>query len=112
MFNHPAIRKCKESVRRAGNFQARPKLFITRVMVEEIMNHCRDAPHLVPYSMLFLTTYCFLLRLPSEALPIKLCEDSLCIQDDTLVLRLPRRKNKPSGSRLVRTCWCAESKVF
>ena len=96
-------------------------------------NHAPD--HLI---MLFLCTYCFLLRLPSEALPI-VWKDSpstiegkatMFMENNTLVLLLARRpqrrrectnrercaacvgvrrKNKPEGSRIERPCWCQNS---
>ena len=70
------------------------------------------------HAALFLFTYAFLLRLPSEALPV-VCgrasgnngQATLYKGDNTLVLTLAKRKNKPSGSRLVRGCWCSESRV-
>ena len=111
VFNHPALRKAKDSVRRAGNFQSRLRLFVTRSMVESILEHCNGCPRLKRYGVLFLVTYCFLLRLPSEALNIKLNEEGLSLQGEELILKLTRRKNKIGGSRLVRTCWCRESKV-
>ena len=67
-------------------------------------------------AMLFLITYVFLLRLPSEALPIEVGrvpgkhqQAVLEMEDGKLVLTLLRRKNRPAGSRLERTCWCRES---
>ena len=67
-------------------------------------------------AMLFLITYVFLLRLPSEALPIEVGrvpgkhqQAVLEMDDGKLVLTLLRRKNRPAGSRLERTCWCRES---
>ena len=66
-------------------------------------------------AMLFLTAYVFLLRVPSEALPImKLCSGELqgqkpliYLKNEQVHLRLPRRKNKPFGSLLKRSCWCS-----
>lgn len=67
------------------------------------------------HSLLFLFAYAFLLRLPSEALPVVVGKGAgpayLYLEGGTLVLDLARRKNKPRGSRLIRTCWCSESKV-
>ena len=64
------------------------------------LEHCR----------LFLLSYAFLLRLPSEGLPITWEEGSnaLSLERGYLILVLARRKNKPEGSRLVRGCWCGE----
>ena len=69
--------------------------------------------------MLFLITYIFLLRLPSEALPIvrgvngvadqgQLIKKKavLYLHDEQLCLKLSSRKNRPQGSLLKRGCWC------
>ena len=67
------------------------------------------------FAVLFLVTYVFLLRLPSEALPIVVGEIGqteakavLQCVGDKLVLKLERRKNKPQGSTLTRGCWCSK----
>lgn len=68
--------------------------------------------------VLFALCYVFLLRLPSEALPISKVDDGygggqqaglFLDEEDVLVLVLDRRKNKPEGSRLKRECWCRAS---
>ena len=90
-----------------------------RKLVEQIVAHCSARVELRPFGMLFLLAYCFLLRLPSEALPAVACtvdgrresQATLCIEGSVLVLYLRRRKNKPQGSRLVRSCWCSSSTV-
>ena len=66
------------------------------------------------FALLFLISYIFLLRLPSEALPIVLGSkdkqsDSQAVlykDDGKLFLKLRCRKNRPEGSLLVRECWC------
>ena len=76
----------------------------------------RSQPRVLNKVMLFLTSYIFLLRLPSEALPIVKGavgvdsgeQASLVVQVDTVVLKLARRKNKLQGSSLLRKCWCAK----
>ena len=62
--------------------------------------------------MLFLISYIFLLRLPSEALPIAVEAGACAIsaQDVNIVLSLRRHKNQPGGSKLIRGCWCRASK--
>ena len=60
--------------------------------------------------------YVFLLRLPSEALPIARGGDGfeghgeqavIYFADQHICLKLGRRKNKPAGSLLRRSCWCS-----
>ena len=73
------------------------------------------------FGMLWLAAYVFLLRVPSEALPMcrggdgfdpVVPEQSLLYMenDDTLCLRLHTRKNQLRGSVLKRSCTCANSK--
>ncbi len=65
---------------------------------------------------LFLFSYVFLLRVPSEALPA-ITDTSKRSQSQSVVwlergklhLSLQRRKNKPGGSLLSRGCWCEQS---
>ena len=76
------------------------------------------SPEYAEFARLFLMSYAFLLRLPSEALPMTVAGGVMQAQAKSvvsidwekgqLVLELRRRKNKESGSRLVRTCWCKE----
>ena len=66
------------------------------------------------YAALYLLAYTFLLRLPSEALPVSMESvgsaegkaSALYLHEDTLYLKLARRKNKDSGALMKRTCWC------
>ena len=82
------------------------------------------APDVDVFSMLFLLSYVFLLRVPSEALPVVSSSigvgDGLLTNDEhsrlacdgkTLTLVLAQRKNKPFGSRLERSCWCRKCKL-
>ena len=71
--------------------------------------------------MLYLFLYTFLLRLPSEALPIvrgdigfahKSDHASIVFMDsEHLCLRLRRRRNKPDGNLLKRAWWCCQCQI-
>ena len=76
-------------------------------------------PGALAKAMAFLTSYVFLLRLPSECLPIRVasgdaadhaCQAVVHVGDDYISLRLKRRKNKEGGSLLTRRCWCSTCK--
>ena len=105
-----------------------------RQRVEQIITAIGEVGGLEQYAYLFLLAYAFLLRLPSEALPVKVgpCDGpaTLTLVGDKLVLKLARRcrtlqafacpvmwhacsvrKNRPQGSVLERGCWCTESKA-
>ena len=81
-----------------------------RQLVRKMMVRVSGHAEAELFAMLFLVSYAFLLRLPSEALPLTAHAGGshLCIEGERLVLNLRRRKNKPGGSRLVRTCWCSQ----
>ena len=83
-------------------------------MVEKLLKHSEQHNEYREHALLFLMAYAFLLRVPSEGIPVVAggsdSAPSLTKEGEkSLVLRLPRRKNKPMGSRLVRGCWCKES---
>jgi len=90
-----------------------------RHKVEEMLAWCQANPEheFKNYAYLFLFTYSFLLRLPSEALlvvkggsgRVPVSMSVLRYEADQLVLTLQRRKNKPEGSRLIRRCSCRQS---
>ena len=111
------------------------RMFVfTRHLVEELMKLGERRAEFKTYSLLFLFAYAFLLRLPSEALPLAVdgsdSQSVMSLEGDNLVLKLKRRlmcididgvwfspslcahrKNRPEGCKLVRGCWCSESKV-
>ena len=88
-------------------------VFCVRQKVEEMLAWSADIEEARRYALLFLFSYSFLLRTPSEALPAVAGTDgreegsnSVLFKDgEQLVLILRRRKNKPAGSRLVRMCY-------
>lgn len=119
-FDDEVVRRAKKAVRKWGTFRPRPKLFIQLEVVEQLI----ELPLVCPaqfdirFSMLYLVAYVFLLRLPSEALPITRCDNgrttdgqqaTLYKEGEDLYLKLGRRKNKPWGSLLKRSCWCSTS---
>ena len=110
---HENIRRAKESIRKRGNFTQRKRMWLQLKQLELIVAWCSRHPGYERFGVLFLLTYAFLLRLPSEALPMAAGRDSgqasLFLEGDVAVLTLARRKNKPAGSRMSRACWCRQS---
>ena len=92
VFEHPALSRAKMSVQKAGNFRPRPRMWLQRDMVERIVQHCNSSSELRPFGLLYLLTYAFLLRLPSEALPTRLGIAGLHVDGETMVLTLARRQ--------------------
>ena len=114
-LDDPAVKRAKASIKKSQQFQPRERMWIRRELVERLMLWSLAHPAFEKFAKLWLLAYAFLLRLPSEALPAFAGEgdhqSALFMEGSNLVLVLKRRKNKPGGSRLVRTCWCSESKV-
>ena len=68
------------------------------------------------YALLYLFAYVFLLRVPSEALPVVSgkvnvteAQSVLEVRGEQILLKLQKRKNRPGGSLLTRTCWCSKT---
>ena len=83
-------------------------------IIEKMVDFAKANVGYNPFVFLFAITYIFLLRLPSEALPMCAgpCDDNnaqsvLSLENGELVLRLKRRKNRPLGGTLKRACWCS-----
>ena len=114
-LDDPAVRRGRGSVKKSQQFVPRERMWIRREIVEKLVLCSLMHTSYAKFAKLWLFTYAFLLRLPSEALPAVAGkgdhQSSVFMEGDTIVLVLKRRKNKPGGSRLVRTCWCSESKV-
>ena len=95
-------------------YVARKPMFISFDVLKQIVGAigARPTARVEAIVMAFLTTYVFLVRMPSECLPIMVSDAStrahatMTVHDDCLVLELRRRKNKDGGSVLKRGCWC------
>ena len=116
----PEIRRASAEIAKRALPQA-PKKFlscniVSRLSKSALANGCKLE------SALYLLAYSFLLRVPSEALPIvigsesdlrvkpKSVEPLLVVTESELVLRLAKRKNCKDVSTLRRTCLCKNSK--
>ena len=106
VFDHPALRKAKASVDKAELFKRRAPLWLQRCRldcvsgtwhvrmgcsrshVEELLKLGGENPEYKSYSLLFLLAYVFLLRLPSEAVPVRAVSGDQCLtcQGDLSVL--------------------------
>ena len=110
---HPAVIRAKTSIVKRMLYSPKPRMFIQRTMVRNMFLSAERGLLTVRMAMLWLVSYLFLLRVPSEALPM-IRGDSVLAQsnqstmylDDEgkLCLKLQRRKNRPGGSLLRRNC--------
>ena len=118
-----AISRAASAIAKRGNFVPRPKQFVKLSLLRRMLKAVDKGgcSWTKADAMLFLTAYVFLLRVPSECLPITkiegppqagriLGQSTLWVEEQRIVLRLKCRKNKPRGSELWRACWCASCK--
>lgn len=117
--NRPMLRRARCAIDKRRRFVSREKLFIQLPVVRRLLDLGDKASQWRLHAMLFLTSYVFLLRVPSEALPIVLggvgsehgkLQSVIELLPDQIVLHLARRKNRPQGSVLSRKCWCSSCK--
>ena len=110
VFRDVALKRAKMAIGKRGQFVPRVKLFVQRkslVKIIDIATRLQDRNA----AMLFLAAYVFLLRVPSEGLPMRKGGDGIdnethqsviALEGEEVVLRLARRKNRPLGSVLRR----------
>ena len=100
MFDNPALQKAKRSIEKSSGFQRREPRWIRRWMVERMLNlSCKEPERhntggAAVLGTLFLFSYVFLLRVPSEALPAQAHQGEhsvLSMENGRLVLALKRR---------------------
>ena len=96
MFDSTALARARVAISKAQNFQPRGKMWIGRLLVEQIVDWCDQRLEYRRFGYLFLLAYTFLLRLPSEALPASkgkgVGASRVYLEDDCLVLKLQRRQ--------------------
>ena len=116
-FDSRDIKRALSSIRKRHNFVPRRKLFIQRELVGKLLTLPAKGELQQHYAILYLLTYVFLLRLPSEALPctktscgiIRDAQSQIWCDGVEVHLQLKRRKNMDGGSQLSRKCWCVSS---
>ena len=116
------LRKAAIAIDKRRGYVARQPLFIRFPIIQQIVQHAvKGRNHgAVTLAMAYLCTYVFLLRMPSECLPIRLATGSptdeeqqavITVSADEVSLKLKRRKNRDGGSILHRRCWCSHCRL-
>ena len=118
--DHPAVKRAKVGIIKRMLFSPKPRMFLQRTLVRNLVLRTNHAHIDWKFAMLWCVAYWFLLRVPSEALPMtrgvdkSSCPNAQSVifleADGTLCLRLKKRKNKLSGSLLKRSCSCRACK--
>ena len=116
-FAHPALKRAKQTI---GSLEGapRPKRCVSLEVLEQLISLCALDGDVLS-QVLYLASYIFLLRVPSEGLPLTVgdpidmfkplklgTQSVIIINGDKLVLRLAKLKNKPRGTSMTRECWC------
>ena len=70
VFYDDRLKRAKAAIIKRSPFNTREKLFIRHEVVASIMMLEFESVHEAMLAQLFLITYAFMLRLPSEALPM------------------------------------------
>jgi hypothetical protein len=97
VFSDPAMRRAKIAIRKRCLFTSRKTMFLQVDLVRKILRWALKPENLNyrAHAFLYLISYIFLLRLPSEALPLKggRVDGQACIyvEGKELVLELPTR---------------------
>ena len=69
VLNRREIKRAKDAIGKRNPKQPRRPLFVRRKILEKIVEWCGQSDRFMIYAKLFIFTYAFMLRLPSEALP-------------------------------------------
>ena len=121
-FEHPSVKRAKATI---GSLQAppKPKRGLRLPLLEKLVTLATMEKDMLSV-LLYILSYAFLLRVPSEGLPVTIeASDESCKPlkqnvtsrlttcSDKVMLRLRRRKNRPTGSVMTRQCWCGQSEI-
>ena len=106
-FNTELIKKAAMAIVKRSQFAQRPRFFIRLPLVRSLMEIALTQQDKTG-AMLYLVSYAFLLRVPSEALPIAKsssgvsngAEAIMYMSDNVLYFKLTKRKNRINGCLL------------
>ena len=70
MFSHPSLKRAKNAVRKRVLFTPREPMFVRGAMLAKMVQTLEENPRQKFLVMMLLAAYVFLLRVPSEAIPM------------------------------------------
>ena len=114
--------RAKVAINKRGAFIPGPPMFLRLYIVSRIMELAASRPSAGPIAMMCLVSYVFLLRVPSEGMPLVLNAHAqgqqeqmplLWVDESAQIMKLwlPRRKNRLQPSTMLRSCWCHDCKL-
>lgn len=115
--DHPAVKRARQAIAKRGDFRPRAQMHVDLKKVEAMVESIMFDSSRSVFAMLCLTAYTFLLRVPSECLPLQVGKALgdpdphalVEVAEDCIKLKLARRKNRMWPTELVRRCWCKRS---
>ena len=126
-FAHPSVKGGVKAVTKSGRFVPRAQFHIRRDLVERLASFCSMAQDLEALVMVYMASYAFLLRFPSECLAVtrmsplelqscKIAERRIgpivCVHPSSVEWYFSSgRKNNPRPTSLFRQCWCSAGSV-
>jgi hypothetical protein len=118
VFQHPSLKRAKDAIAKRRLWQPRVVRFVQLPMIQGIVESIVMWTELRVMAMLFLASYIFMLRVPSEALPMaahgaggKRCVPIFRLHGDMVELWHPKRKNRLHPSSSYRPCWCKKCPI-
>ena len=70
VFQHPSLRRAKASIEKLRLFSPRTPTWVGMTLLQQLVYLVMDKPVLRELVMLFIASYAFLLRVPSEGIPM------------------------------------------
>ena len=119
VFSHPSVRRAKMAIEKRRLLAPRKPTWVRLAVLQRIMAAVDGRPELRQLSMVFLAAYVFLLRLPSEGLPMAAHAAPANVETPVLSmvgeaeikLQFPFRKNRLWPTQQTRSCWCHQCKL-
>ena len=107
VFDDPHLRRAKTAVEKRGGFEKRPRMFVRMGLLQSMAMVMATDPTWTTTVMWIFTAYAFLLRVPSECLPITVIDGAhsagqtqagIVVLEGCLELHLRRRTNLQAAS--------------
>ena len=116
VLQHPSVRRAKVAVAKRGLAVRRKPRFIQQNIVAAMVLYSLDVPERKDFVMICFISYVFLLRVPSECLPLAFHEAPkggkpctvMRLRGGSSELFFPLRQNRNDPTVQSRGCWCAQ----
>ena len=118
VFAHSSLKRAKMAILKRRLVAPRVPTWIGHQLLLQMVHLGIGRSELQDLLMVFVAAYAFLLRVPSECLPMAAhCAPAgaevpvFSLRGDEAVLYFPFRKNRLFPTEVVRSCWCCKSRL-